>query len=162
MLPIDAVIVAWPGETPRASPVASMVATAAGWAHYAGATPTRDAATDLRAWYAGTLADNTRDDDWYQRHLRGWVTIIRTHLEPPERFTLHHACPVCGGTSWGDAINGGALWPIEVRYRMVDNDRGESTMTDEVATCRIPECATRWVGHASVTELADELQERSA
>ena len=135
-----------------------MVATAAGWAAEGGSTPTRDPVTDLRAWYAATLADNARDDDWYRRHLSGWVAIITTHLEPPNRFVLHRPCPVCAGTTWGDAINGGDLWPIEVRYRRDDNGH----TSGHTASCRIPSCNTRWIGYDAVMELAEELNEGAA
>jgi hypothetical protein len=135
-----------------------MVATSAGWAHDAGSTPTRDPIVDLRAWYAATLADNARDDDWYRRHLNGWVGIITTHLEPPGRFTIHRPCPVCRGTSYGDQITGGDLWPIEVRYRVDDEGR----TSGHTATCRIPGCGTRWLGHDAVMELAEELAEGAA
>lgn len=133
---------------------AKMTSTAAGWAHDAGAVPTRNPVVDLRAWYAATLADNTRDDDWYRRHLNGWVAIIRNHLEPPEAFVIRHPCPVCRVAAFGNAIDGGDSWPIEVRYRKTDDGR----MIDEVARCRAG-CSTVWRGHAAIMELAEELAE---
>lgn len=129
-----------------------MAAIAASWVRDAGRVPTRDPVEDLRTWYAFTLADNTRDDDWYRRQLNGWVGIIRNHLEPPEAFVIEHPCPVCKATSWGNAIDGGDQWPIEVRYRKTDDGR----MVDEIARCRAG-CATIWRSHAAIMELAEEL-----
>lgn len=134
-----------------------MLSTAAGWAHDAGSVPTRDPIRDLRAWYAATLTDNARDDDWYRRHLNGWVVIIRAHLEPPESFVIQRACPVCRVEAYGNAIDGGDQWPIEVRYRKNDDGR----ILDEVAHCRAG-CNTVWRGHESIMELAEELAEGAA
>lgn len=134
-----------------------MVAAASDWVFRAGVVPTRDPVIDLPAWHDRVRANLGDDErDWYRRHLSGWVGIIRTHLEPPERFVIEHACPVCRTASYGDAINGGDRYPIEVRYRL--NESGG--MVDEIATCRAPNCGTRWNGHESVMELADELNEK--
>lgn len=131
-----------------------MTATAAGWVRDAGLVPTRDPVKDLRVWYSVTLSDNTRDDDWFRVHLNGWVGRIRDHLEPPESFVIRHACPVCKVASWGDAIGGGDVWPIEVRYRKDDDGR----MFGEVARCRAG-CGTVWRGHGAIMELAEEVNE---
>lgn len=134
-----------------------MVGAAAGWAHDAGAVPTRDPVKDLRVWYAATLTDNARNDDWYRTYLNGWVATIRDHLDPPEKYVPHIICPVCGGKEWGDQINGGDLWPILIRYRI---DETTHRRTDEVARCRAG-CETVWYGIEAIMELADEIAERS-
>jgi hypothetical protein len=135
---------------------AKMTSTAAGWAHGAGVRPTREPATDLRAWYSATLGDNTRNDDWYRRHITRWVVIIRNKLVPPKSFEAKYPCPVCGTVGWGDQFNGGGSWPIEVRYRLDDDER----MRDEVARCRAPQCGVVWYGHDAVVELAEEATEK--
>jgi hypothetical protein len=123
------------------------------WCLMVKVAPDRDPAVGLRRWYTARLADNDRDDTWYTRQLTGWANLIRDHLNPPQSFTIKAPCPVCLSTGFGDAINGGDTWPIEVRYRLTDDVR----VTDEIARCRV--CQAVWQGHDAVTELADELSE---
>lgn len=127
------------------------------WCRVIRITPARVAETDLLAWYQ--RARPLLDDDqarWYRQTMQGWVNLIRNHLDRPERFTAPHPCPICKTTAWGDAIDGGDRFPIEVRYRLDDDER----MVDEVATCRIPVCAAKWYGHDAVVELAEEMNEK--
>lgn len=125
------------------------------WCRIAGVQPTRDPVHDLRAWYVTTLT-NTVDTGWHTRKLHAWASVIRNHLDPPESFIAEHPCPVCHTTAYGNAVDGGDRYPIEVRYRKPDH----GGMTDEHATCRV--CRTTWVGHDAILELADELHENSA
>lgn len=137
-----------------------MVAAIGSWCRIEDVMPERNPANpvkDLERWYVARLARRDLDDRFYITQLAGWVRIIRNKLDPPESFTAEIPCPICQTTTWGDMINGGGMWPIEVKYRL-DEDTGH--MTEETALCR--PCKAVWVGHASVMELADEAHEKRA
>lgn len=133
---------------------AKMTAQIKDWCLVAGVATDRDPVVALRRWYVSRLAERGRDDAWHVRMLAGWANLIRDHLNPPRSFTITAPCPVCGTTGYGDAINGGDTWPIEVRYRL----NLDGAMADEVARCRF--CQVAWQGHDAVVELADELNEK--
>lgn len=137
---------------------AKMTSQIGDWCRIAGTPVTRDPVTDLRRWYTDRLTQtpDEHDDRFYLGQLRAWANIIRNHLYPPERFTPEIPCPVCGAKEWGDMINGGGTWPIEVRYRKDD----DGTMSDETALCR--PCRTVWQGHDAIVELAEEAAEKTA
>lgn len=130
------------------------------WCRIRAVEPTRPPHTstieDLQRWHAAVLADNDFDPEWWVRQLRGWAHLIRELLQPAKSFEAHYPCPVCGATSWGDRINGGSMWPIEVRYDLTDDGR----MVHERAVCRAG-CGTTWVGPEAVRELADEQKEKA-
>lgn len=130
------------------------------WCRIRNVTPTRpphvDHLRDLTLWHESTLADNTFEPDWWVGQLRGWAHLIRGMIVPSKSFEAHYPCPCCGATAWGDAINGGSMWAIEVRYDLEDG-----AMVNERATCRNPECATVWTGHDAILELAEEQQEKA-
>jgi hypothetical protein len=135
---------------------AKMTAQIGSWCQMVRIRVTRDAVVDLVAWHDKARSVFAPEQlDWYRRTLTGWANQIRNHLEPPEAFTPHVACPVCGATGYGNAIDGGGSWPIEIRYRLDANE----TMTDEVARCRAT-CKTVWYGHDAIVELADECNEK--
>jgi hypothetical protein len=115
--------------------------------------PHVDILADLDAWCALVGRDDT---DWYVRQLRLWAGQIRDTLNPGESFEAHIVCPVCGATSWGDVINGGSSWSIQVMYRLDDTEK----VTNERALCRA--CNTLWQGHDAVKELSDEAKEATA
>lgn len=131
-----------------------MSAAIKSWCLMVQVAPDRDPAVGLRKWYVARLAQPNEDDAWYTRQLTGWANIIRNHLNPPQSFTIKAPCPVCLVTGYGNAIDGGDTWPIEVRYRLEDDTR----VTDETARCR--SCQAVWGGHDAVRELADELEEK--
>lgn len=133
---------------------AKMTSQIRDWCRMQRVQPSRDAIVDLRRWYTSTLI-NPVHEPFYTRQLTQWATIIRNHLDPPETFTAKHPCPICGAKAWGDAINGGDGWPIEIRYRKDETDR----MVDEMALCR--PCKAVWIGHAAVMELAEEMDEKA-
>lgn len=135
---------------------AKMASAIGDWCRIAGIGATREPGRDLRRWYASRLADVDRDDTFYRGQLRSWIGVIRNHLDPPESFTIRHACPICSTVAYGDAVNGGDGYPIQVRYRKDETD----SMVDEVATCRA--CGVSWLGHAALMELAEEVHERAA
>lgn len=134
---------------------AKMTAQIRDWCRIEHIPPHRDPVTALRQWYVARLI-HPGDDTWHIRQLTGWARIIRDHLNPPERFTVKAPCPCCLVTGYGDEINGGDTWPIEVRYRLTDDGR----MVDHIAFCRA--CGTTWVGKEAVIELADEIEEKAA
>jgi hypothetical protein len=115
-----------------------------------------DRIADLKAWGEDAAADPELDGTFYVRRLWSWVHQIRNTLNPGESFEAKVKCPICGATSWGDAINGGGLWSIAVMYRLDDRDQ----MQDERALCR--SCNTLWQGHDAVMELAEEAHESRA
>lgn len=133
---------------------AKMTSQIRDWCRIEGVVPHRDPVAALRQWYVARFARPEEDHAWYTRRLTGWARTIRDHLNPPETFTVRQPCPVCGAEGWGDQINGGDTWPIEVRYRLTDE-----RMTDEMALCR--PCKTVWEGADAVRELAEELDERT-
>jgi hypothetical protein len=112
-----------------------------------------DRVEDLQAWADNVSADAEFDGSWYTRELHRWAALIRDTLNPGESFEAKIKCPICGATSWGDAINGGGSWSVAVSYRLDDRER----MTDERAMCRA--CSTVWTGHEAVMELAEEAYE---
>jgi hypothetical protein len=115
-----------------------------------------DRIADLDAWAEDARNDAGLAGDFYIRRLRLWAVQIRETLNPGESFEAKVECPICGATSWGDAINGGGLWSIGVTYRL--DERGH--MVDERALCRA--CSTVWVGHAAIMDLAEEAHEKSS
>lgn len=133
---------------------AKMTSQIRDWCRMQTVTVLRDPIRDLRRWYTSTLTQPVLEQ-FYIRQLRQWATTIRNHLDPPETFVAKHPCPVCGAQGWGDAINGGDTWPIEIRYRKDETDR----VTDEIALCR--PCRAVWVGHDAILELADEMNEKT-
>lgn len=137
---------------------AKIAAQIGSWCRMIGLPGTRDAHTDLLAWHdkaRGLLSPEQAD--WYRRTLTAWTNLIRNLLEPPESFVIERPCPVCRVSEWGDQINGGDRYPIEVRYRLDDT----GAMVDHVARCRAPKCETVWWGREAVMELADELNEKT-
>lgn len=133
---------------------AKMSSAIKSWCVMVKVAPDRDPAVGLRRWYVARLTQPGEDDTWYTRQLTSWANIIRNHLNPPQSFTIKAPCPICTTTGYGDAINGGDTWPIEVRYRLEDDLR----VVDEIARCRF--CQAVWGGHDAVRELAEELEEK--
>ncbi|MET0716395.1 MAG: hypothetical protein ABWY57_15930 [Mycetocola sp.] len=133
-----------------------MAAQIGDWCRIVNIPPTRDAVTDLRRWYTARLAIADGEDRFYIRALTAWGNTIRNYLEPPESFVPEYGCPVCGATTWGDMINGGGPWPIEVKYRVDE----QGITSDEVALCR--PCRAVWEGHDAIVELSDEMKEKQA
>lgn len=133
---------------------AKMSAAIKSWCLMVRVAPDRDPAVGLRRWYVARLAQPGEDDAWYTRQLTSWANIIRNHLNPPQSFTIKAPCPVCLVTAFGNEIDGGDTWPMQVRYRMTDNNE----MVDTMAICRA--CATVWPGYESVAELAEEVGEK--
>lgn len=125
------------------------------WVRIAGGTPDRDPIVNLQRWHMLTQAVPDFDGTGYTRRLHGWAHHIRAMLDKPRSFTIPGACPVCGATSWGDAINGGGTHVIKVEYRLDDDGQ---TPKDHSALCQ--SCRTVWDGHDAVVELADELNEK--
>lgn len=121
---------------------------------------TPDPVKNLRAWYTATLTLRTFPADWHARKLRAAEARIQDILLPPAKFDVEHACPVCGSNrGWGDMINGGGRWPIEIRYR---KDEEENIIHDnsEMAICRACLPVTTWVGQAAIDELREEIKEK--
>ena len=53
--------------------------------------------------------------------LRLFAHTIRELMSPSKSFEAKYPCPVCGHTAWGNRINGGSMWPIEIRYDLTDD-----------------------------------------
>lgn len=124
------------------------------WCHAVGVRATRKPVNDLRAWYAAYLKFDQADASFYEKQLRGWVGMIRHHLQPNDGFDLQYPCPVCGKRAWSDGNPDGAggTFPLRVEYQ-----KGDNATTRHRAECRAPDCATAWEGIDAVAELASEL-----
>jgi hypothetical protein len=150
-----------PGDLEAMYEYHKMAAQIGSWCQMIRLRPSRDRVADLKAWYDKARSVFAPEQlDWYRRTLAGWTATIRNHLDGPEKYVPHTACPICNTTAWGDAINGGDLWPIEVRYRIEENARGEEITTGHVARCRAPQCGAVWHGWEAIEELGNEVREK--
>lgn len=131
--------------------MAKMSSAIGDWCRLVGVRASRDAVTDLRAWYVAYNAADTTTQEWYAQQLRTWIGLIRRHLNPSSGFDLMYPCPVCKSRVWGDDEHGG-VFPIRVEYTKTDHGT-----TKHRAECRNGECRTAWLGIDAVVELAAEL-----
>lgn len=125
------------------------------WCRMVGVKPVKNSTTDLRSWYAATLATttDTKVDTYRVKVLRGWAGKIRGLLDPPRERDLPDSCPVCGATEWWDPKTGTKyLRPLVIHYR----PNGPDMLQQARALCRA--CEQVW----NVRELAWELENRHA
>jgi len=126
------------------------------WAVSAGHTPTGDPIRDLHNWYRTASHARDWDASWSIGQLRRWERHIQKLLAKTGGFVIEAPCPICGTTAWGNAIDGGGMYPIKVEYVIDDEER----LTDHSALCQA--CKTVWDGWDAVDELREELLERRA
>lgn len=142
----------------------SKIASAIGdWCRMIGVCPTRDACTDLRAWYAATLAYDLAED-FYAAQMRSWRGLILRHLDPPKQRQIQYACPICAKDSyWDPEREEGGRWPLTLDYRIEPR-----TVDGATVDCVIPKqvmcraCSVVWAGAESVNELLEELDEKES
>jgi hypothetical protein len=120
----------------------------------------RDARLNLLHWYArfNTLNSDPQAASWYISMLRGWANLIRAHLDPPRRRAIMYPCPVCGKTVWSTEDGEGGMWPLELLYRLDEDD--EPVILS--AICKACDPVTTWPSRDAVRELVAELEERHA
>lgn len=131
----------------------------ADWCRIVHIDPVRDARLNLVHWYP-RFRDLNGDDqarNWYATQLRSWANLIRSHLDPPKRRDILYPCPVCGKTAWSNGDEGG-MWPLELRYRIDDDNHP----IPESVICRACDPITSWPTASAVAELLTELEERHA
>lgn len=135
---------------------AKIAAQIGDWCRMAGIVAPRDTVEALKVWHDRTNGLLGESEPWYRGQLTGWMNRIEDTLFGSKPYVPKVPCPVCGGTSWGDAVNGGDMWPISIRYKV--NDKGEAY--GHRAVCRIPTCGTVWYGRDAITELGEEIAEK--
>lgn len=136
------------------------------WCRIYQVRPTKDPIVDLRRWYIA-FELNRSDSGWHERELRRWAHVIRNILEPPKKFEVKIACPVCHSWIWINPDGEQIRYPIIVTYRLTI----DGTMANEKAHCRasttdsagtpIP-CGAEWDSFAAIEELGEETEERHA
>lgn len=125
------------------------------WCRIAGATITRDAVIDLRAWHAAFLARN-EPEDFYIGQMRAWARDIRAMTNPPKVVEITAACPVCGEGSYVNDMGERITNPLALTYRPDSEHMWENSKV----LCRA--CDAVWVGGDAMEELADELNDKDA
>lgn len=123
------------------------------WCRMAGATVTRDAVTDLRAWHAAFLSRDD-PDEFYIRQMRAWAAQIRAMVNPPKTLEITAPCPVCGQGEYVNDMGERITNPLALTYRPDDDNlwRGAKVI------CRA--CAAVWAGGDAMEELRDELNDK--
>lgn len=106
----------------------------------------------LRAWWEHVQDDPHLDRDRIGRKLAGWVEAITDLIDPPYRYTLAAACPLCGVGYVNSAEDAGRA------LQVIERDPPDRS----VITCR--SCEHVWHGIAGAKALAAQLhpEERSA
>jgi len=102
----------------------------------------------LRAWHAVTLAWTGYDPTWHVEQLRGWVSLIRSKVDPPRTLELTITCPTCTAGVWVNADGDTVPHPLVVQYRP---DGVGSILTHATARCRA--CAAEWRGEMALRSL---------
>jgi hypothetical protein len=139
---------------------AKISAATADWCRIIHVEATRDASWNLQRWHAAfrALASEPNVTIWYIHQLRSWAGLIRAHLDPPRRRNIMYPCPICGKTTWSTGDGEGGTWPLELLYRIGDDDEP----VIESVICRACEPVTTWPTRDAVAELIAELEERHA
>lgn len=123
------------------------------WCRMAGATVTRDAVTDLRAWHAAFLSKDD-PDEFYIRQMRAWAAQIRAMVNPPKMLEITAACPVCGQGEYVNDMGERITNPLALTYR----PDAENLWRGAKVICRA--CAAVWAGGDAMEELRDELNDK--
>ena len=123
------------------------------WCRMAGATVTRDAVTDLRAWHAAFLSRDD-PDEFYIRQMRAWAAQIRVMVNPPKTLEITAPCPVCGQGEYVNDMGERITNPLALTYR----PDAENLWRGAKVICRA--CAAVWAGGDAMEELRDELNDK--
>lgn len=123
------------------------------WCRIVGATVTRDAVHDLRAWYTAFLTVN-EPEDFYLHQMRAWAHQIRAMINPPKTVEITAPCPVCGQGEYVNDMGERITNPLVLTYRPDD----ERLWYGSKVMCRA--CEAVWQGGDAMEELRDELNEK--
>lgn len=123
------------------------------WCRMAGATVTRDAVTDLRAWHAAFLSRDD-PDEFYIRQMRAWSAQIRAMVNPPKTLEITAPCPVCGQGEYVNDMGERITNPLALTYR----PDADNLWRGAKVICRA--CAAVWAGGDAMEELRDELNDK--
>ncbi|OJX72817.1 hypothetical protein [Leifsonia sp. 71-9] len=132
----------------------------ADWCRIINVTAVKDARLNLVHWLPrfSKLNSDPEAAAWYITQLCGWANLIRAHMDPPRRRSITYPCPICGKRTWTGPDGEGGTWPLELLYRLDDNDKPVILS----AICKACDPVTTWTGHDAVEELIGELEERHA
>ena len=133
-----------------------ITSTIGDWCRMVDIKPTRDAVTDLRAWYVAMLATPDRDDQFYIRQMTVWAHQIRDMINPPKTVEITATCPACGQGQWTNDLGERIANPLLLTYRPETG----SIWQDAKATCRA--CSTLWEGEWRLRELRHDVDAREA
>jgi len=128
------------------------------WCRMVGANVTRNAATDLRAWYT-EFVNNTMGeslDDFYIKKLREWANQIRGMLNPPKTLELTAPCPECRVAFYINEEGDPVPNPISVNYWA----NSASVWEGAKATCRA--CGYEWKGQWALRALRHAVDDMDA
>lgn len=123
------------------------------WCRIVGATITRDAVVDLRAWHAAFIGRN-EPEEFYIGMMRGWAREIRAAVNPPKLVEITAPCPVCGEGSYVNDMGERITNPLALTYRP-DSDH---MWKNSRVMCRA--CDAVWIGGDAMEELRDEINEK--
>lgn len=121
------------------------------WCRMAGLPKPAHPVDGLRAWQGATLATLT-DPTWHVVTLRGWVSLIRSTLNPRRRMDLPDPCPECNATSWEDDDGNSGLRPLVLSWQPDTSD----VLATAAVSCR--SCGTEWRGITAVRAVAWMLE----
>lgn len=124
------------------------------WCRIIGATITRDAVVDLRAWHAAFIGRD-EPEEFYIRQMRAWAGQIRAMTNPPKVIEITAPCPVCGEGSYVNDLGERITNPLALTYRP-DSDH---MWKNSRVMCRA--CDAVWVGGDAMEELRDEIEEKN-
>ena len=124
------------------------------WCRMAGAKVTRDAVTDLRAWYVAHTARHDHSDEFFIGQLTAWANQIRTMCNPPKTVEITAPCPVCGQGEYMNDLGENVKNPLVMTYRPNADNLNRSARV----MCRA--CEVVWVGGEAMAELRDEIDEK--
>lgn len=124
-----------------------ITSTIGDWCRIANVKPTRDAVTDLRAWYVAMLATPDRDDQFYIRQMHAWARQIREMIVPPHR-PIELVGAVCPEVETNVALNDvGEVAPHQIRGWIENNQ--------PIIRCT---CGREWVGWNEARALRYDME----
>lgn len=130
---------------------AIITSTIGDWCRMAGAKVTRNAVTDLRAWYVAHMSKPDHEDAFYVRQLTEWAHQIRTICNPPKTVEITAACPACGQGEWMNDMGENVKNPLLLTYR----PESGSIWQDAKALCRA--CQQVWDTEWRLRELRHDI-----
>lgn len=128
------------------------------WCRIVRIRATRDAATDLRRWYAARLATNPETDDFHIHQLHKWARIIQSKLNAPRSWELKTPCPQCHAATWVDTIDdNGTETEVERNRPVIVEYWPDSLDVLNTAHALCRRCGYEWPGSFALRALAFDL-----